>query len=128
MNEQVMIEIFGNPECLMLSIGYSEKVGRHSFGIYRGQGHNHKPLITSGFIIKTRGGVIGELKKILEEVLARCTDELKDKNSLTFHTLNSENNPPDSLLVLERNLIEWVLNKLRTESCVTTGEFFVTEA
>ncbi len=112
------LEIFTNPTDLQIMIGQEKNNGKYAIGIFRGPGHNFKPLITSGFVIESFKEAIEEIKKILESIHYTIESELKKKGSL----LSSYLNPSDQSKTLNLDLISRILKRLRQHREVDTAE------
>jgi len=127
MSTSTAMEIFSNPDDLMFTIGQGGEEKGFSFGIFRGPGHDFKPLLISSAFAETRVGALESLEEVLEIALQTMIKLLEEASSIISRTLNPENRPIDSLGMLNHGLINRILERLKTESSMVTYELFVTE-
>jgi len=101
------LEIFTNPSDLEITIGRENEGEKYAFGIYRGRGHNFKPLLTSQAFAETKEDAIKGVEETLLIVL-----------EANHH--NPDGQDIDQSKVLNQDLIARILEELRRNDKVST--------
>lgn len=116
------LEIFTNPTDLEFTISQEEGGRKFAVGIYRGPGHNYKPMLTSEPFAKTLDEAVETVKVILEAIVKTETEGLNDQRSLVTQILNPDNRPVDQSKVLNAELIARIVDELRLHKKASTWE------
>ena len=106
------LEIYNHPKDLAICAKNSKEDARYSICIFRGPGHNFKPLITSKPFTAVKKEAIGVIKHVLETSITACEKTLKG-NTLLSGVLRGIT---DQSLVLNKKLIVRILNDLRKKN------------
>lgn len=114
------LEIFTNPGDLEITIGQEKKGAKFSIGIYRGPGHNFKPILTSQPFAEKLEDAINAVDEILQFVYQVTTKQFKDSGSLASQYLNPSGNSIDQSKVLSQDLIARILEELRVHRKAST--------
>lgn len=116
------LEIFTQFDDLHITTGKSKDVNMFGIGIYRGPGHNYKPMITSAPFAKTQEEAINKIKEILEFVCEFSKKDLEDAKSITAMILNPEGKEVDEAKTLNPKFIEIIIQELQQHQAVSTWE------
>ena len=114
------LEIFSNPRDLEIFVGKDRDSGKFAVCIFRGPGHDFKPLITSKPFAETLESVITKTEEILEIILQISTDEFCNKESLIARILNPDGQDTDQFDVLDHDLIVRIIEELRQHQVAST--------
>jgi hypothetical protein len=114
------LEIFTNPSDLEITIGQEEGVGKFAIGIFRGPGHNFKPMLTSQPFGESLEDTIKTVEETLQTVHEAMTREFENKGSFVSRYLNPNGQEIDQSKVLNQDLIKWVLKELRQHQKAST--------
>jgi hypothetical protein len=125
MTLQTALEIFTNPRDLEFTIGQDRKSKKFGFGIFRGEGHRYKPMLTSEPFAPTLDDVIEIIKGILETAVKASISELENRSSIASQIINPDNVPINQLKVMDQNLIDRILAVLKRDQRASTCEMFV---
>lgn len=114
------LEIFTNPADLEITIGQKEEGVEFAIGIFRGPGHNFKPMLTSQPFAKTQEDALEAIKGILESIHEAMTKDFADRKSLPSQYLNPDGLEIDQSKVLNSELITRILDELRRHGVAST--------
>jgi len=118
------LEIFTNPWDLEITIGQKKDGAKFAIGIFRGPGHNFKPILTSQPFAETREDAIRAVEKALQTIHEAVTKEFKNSRSLVYQYLNPDGNVIDQSKVLNPDLITRILEELRVHEKASTCKMF----
>jgi hypothetical protein len=113
------LEIFSNPSDLEFVIGQEKEGGKFAIGIYRGPGHNYKPIVTSRPFTEKFEDAVEEIEKLLNSVHESVTAALVKKDSFLEGLVVS-----DSQQVLNPELITRIIDELRQNKKASTCKMF----
>lgn len=114
------LEIFTNPDDLEIKIGQEREGEKFSIGIFRGPGHNYKPMLNSGAFAKTLEEAVEAVKEILETVCKAITKDFADRKSIPSQYLNPGGLEIDQSKVLNPDLVSRILDELRKKRSAST--------
>ena len=114
------LEIFTNPSDLEITIGQSKPGEKFAIGIFRGPGHNFKPMLTSQPFAEKWEDAIEAVKGILELIHETITKDFTEKGSVPSQYLNPEGSEIDQSKILNPGLIAKILNELRQHQVAST--------
>ena len=114
------LEIFTNPSDLEITIGQSKPGEKFAIGIFRGPGHNFKPMLTSQPFAKNLENAVEAVRGILESICEASTKTFADGGSIPSQYLNPEGLKIDQSKVLNPNLIDRILDELRQHQIAST--------
>ncbi len=114
------LEIFTNPGDLEVTIGQEDGKGKFAVGVFRGPGHNFKPMLTSQPFAETQEEAIKSVEEILQTVHEAMTKEFKDSRSIPSRVLKPEGVEIDQSKVLTPELISRILEELRQHRKAST--------
>ena len=114
------LEIFTNPGDLEITIGQEREGAKFAIGIFRGPGHNFKPMLTSQPFAETQEDAIGAIKGTLDSIHEAMTKDFADRKSLPSQYLNPNGEEIDQSKVLNPDLIAQVLDELRRHRVANT--------
>lgn len=114
-----VLEIFNNPKDLHIFIIKGKKDDKYALGIFRGPGHNFKPLITSSPFTEEPENAIKVIKVLLEAAVNASAKLLKGKGDLP-DVLRCITDPSNTL---NASLIERILDDLRRKKVANTFEY-----
>jgi hypothetical protein len=114
------LEIFTNPADLEITIGQEKEGAKFSIGIFRGPGHNFKPMLTSQPFAETQEDAIEAIEGILEPIHEAMTKDFADRKSLSSQYLNPDGLEIDQSKVLNPELITRILDELRRHRVAST--------
>ncbi|NTV22523.1 MAG: hypothetical protein HGB03_03085 [Candidatus Yonathbacteria bacterium] len=97
------LEIFTNPSDLEITVGQEKEGAKFAIGIFRGPGHNFKPMLTSQPFAENQENAIKFIAKILQTV----------HEVLISRGLNPTDQEIDQSKVLNQDLIARILEELR---------------
>lgn len=118
------LEIFTNPLDLMIVVGKEKESGKFGLGIYRGPGHNYKPMITSVPFAETLEKVVEEVKKLLEVSISASKNDLESPRSPIANILNPSLASTDQMHGLDQIMIDEILWELQQNQKAYTWEMF----
>ena len=75
------LEIFTNPGDLEITIGQEKEGAKFAFGIFRGPGHNYKPMLTSQPFTEIREDAIKAVEGVLQTVHEAITKQFKNSGA-----------------------------------------------
>jgi hypothetical protein len=114
------LEIFTNPGDLEITIG-QEKVGaKFAIGIFRGPGHNFRPILTSQPFAEKLEDAVEAIRGTLESIREALTKDFADRKSLPSQYLNPDRQEIDPSKVLNQDLIRRILEELRAHGKAST--------
>ncbi len=119
------LEIFTNPGDLEITIGQENEESKFAIGIFRGPGHNYKPMLTSQPFAEMREDAIKAVEETLQTVHGAITKEFKDSKSLASQYLNPDGQEIDQSKVLNQELIGRILDELRMRGKASTCEMLI---
>ena len=119
------LEIFTNPRDLEITIGQDKNSGKFAIGIFRGPGHNFKPILTSQAFAEKLEDAIEATKETLESVRQAMIKNLADPRSLLSQQLNPDGQEIDQSKVLNPDLINQILDELRQRQVASTHKMLV---
>jgi hypothetical protein len=117
------LEIFTNPADLEIIIGQDKEGAKFAVGIFRGPGHNFKPMLTSQPFAEKLEDAVEAIKRTLElihEVLTKDCEDRKSLPSLSSQCLNPDGLEIDLFEVLNLELITRILEELRRHRVAST--------
>jgi hypothetical protein len=114
------LEIFTNPEDLEITISQEKEGAKFAIGIFRGPGHNFKPMLTSQPFAEKFEDAIEAVKGMLESICAVLTKDFADQKSLSSRYLNPDGQQIDQSKVLNPGLISRILDELRQHRLAST--------
>ena len=117
------LEIFSNPMDLHIFITLGKNSDKYSIGIFRGPGHDFKPMITSNPFTKKPECAINIVREILEMALNVCTKRLEDPKDVLSKIVNPGGEKFDQSKVLTTKLIERILKDLEKRKVANTFEY-----
>jgi len=120
------LEIFNNPADIEIIVSEEKVSGKFAIGIFRGPGHNFKPILTSQPFAETKEDAVKEVDIILRSIHEVVTKEFENKESFASHYLNPDNKELDQAKVLNLGLISRILDELRQHQEVSTFTMFET--
>ncbi len=104
------LEIFKNPDDLIITVGREKEGDKFSIGIFRGGGHNFKPLLTSTPCAENMEDAIQAIKRTLETVQQIGAKEFAEI---------------DQSKVLNTDLIARIVDELRQHKVANTYTILV---
>lgn len=119
------LEIFTNPGDLEITIGQENEGSKFAFGIFRGPGHNFKPMLTSQPFAETQEDAIKTVEGILQTVHEAIAKEFKDSGSPASQYLNPDGQEIDQSKVLNQELITRILEELRAHGKESTCKILI---
>jgi hypothetical protein len=114
------LEIFTNPADLQITIGQEKEGAKFAIGIFRGPGHNFKPILTSAPFAETLEGAVKAVGNTLEEIRAAMVQQFADPKSFASQFVNPTDCPIDQSKVLNEDLIRRILDELRKNKVAST--------
>jgi len=114
------LEIFTNPGDLEIIIGQEKEEAKFTIGIFRGPGHNFKPMLTSQPFAETQEDAVEAIKGTLESIREALTKDFADRKSLPSQYLNPDGLEIDLSKVLNPELIARILEELRQHRVAST--------
>jgi len=114
------LEIFTNPGDLEITIRQEKEGAKFTIGIFRGPGHNFKPMLTSQPFAGKLEDAVEAIKRTLESIHEVMTKDLADQKSLTSQYLNPDGLVVDQSKVLNLDLIARILDELRQHKVAST--------
>lgn len=114
------LEIFTNPGDLKIAIGQEEEGSKFAIGIFRGPGHNFKPMLTSQPFAEKLEDAVEAIKEILESIREDLTNDFANVKSLLSQCLNPDGLGIDQSKVLNPDLIARILEELRQHKVART--------
>lgn len=121
------LEIFTNPGDLEITIGQEKEGAKFAIGIFRGPGHNYKPMLTSQPFTEIREDAIKAVEGVLQTVHEAITKQFKNSGSLASRFLNPDGQEIDQSKILNQDLIGRILEELRMHGKASTYEMLVPE-
>ncbi len=76
------LEIFTNPGDLKIAIGQEKEGSKFAIGIFRGPGHNFRPMLTSQPFAEKLEDAVKAIKGILESIREDLTKDFANGKSL----------------------------------------------
>ena len=116
------LEIFTNPGDLEITIGQEKKGAKFAMGIFRGPGHDFKPILTSQPFAETQEDAIKAVERVLQTVHEAVTETLRNPDSLASRYLIPDEQKIDQSKVLNQDLIGRILDELRQHQKASTCE------
>mgnify|MGYP001559215374 FL=1 len=116
------LEIFTNPSDLEISIGQGKGGGKFSIFISRGPGHDFKILISSQPFAESMEAAVVATGEILESIRKVATNTFGDKDNPISQILNPDGQEVEQSKVLNSELIQRILEKLRRHQRAGTYE------
>ena len=113
-------EIFTNPDDLEIMIGQEREGAKFAIGIFRGPGHNFKPMLESQPFAENIEDAREEVKGPLESRREALTKDFADQKSLLSQYLNPDGLEIDQSKVLNPALISRILDELRQHRVAST--------
>ena len=114
------LEIFTNPGDLEITIRQEKDGAKFAIGIFRGPGHNFKPMLNSQPFAETQEDAIEAIKGVLEPIREAMTKDFADRKSLPSQYLNPDGQEIDQTKVLNLDLISRILDELRQHRVAST--------
>ncbi|MDQ3014350.1 MAG: hypothetical protein M3Q73_00615 [bacterium] len=114
------LEIFTNPGDLEITIGQEKEGARFAIGIFRGPGHNFKPMLTSQPFAEKFEDAIEAVKGTLESIHDALSKDFADRKSFPSQYLNPGGQEIDQTKVLNPDLIHRILDELRQHRVAST--------
>ena len=114
------LEIFTNPGDLEITIGQEKEGAKFAVGIFRGPGHNFKPILTSQPFAESEEEAIKAVGEILRTVHGTITKEFENWASLASQYLNPDGQEIDQSKILNQDLIARILDELRQHRVAST--------
>jgi hypothetical protein len=114
------LEIFTNPGDLEICIEQEKEGAKFSIGIFRGPGHNFKPMLTSQPFAEKLEDAVGAVKGTLESIHEILTKDLADRKSFSSLYLNPSGLEIDQSKILNQDLIARILDELRQHRVAST--------
>ncbi len=114
------LEIFTNPSDLEITIEQEKEGAKFAVGIFRGPGHNFKPMLTSQPFAEKLEDAVETIKRTLESIHEALTKDFADRKSLPSQYLNPDGLEIDQSKVLNPKLIARILNELRQHRVAST--------
>ncbi len=114
------LEIFTNPGDLEIVITQDEESAKFAVGIFRGPGHNFKPIITSPPFVEKLEDAVEVIRKTLESICENMTKEFADSESMLSQWVNTGRLQIDKSKVLSSDLIGRILEELRQGRVAST--------
>ena len=114
------LEIFTNPSDLEITVGQSEPGKKFTIGIFRGPGHNFKPMLTSEPFAENLEGAVEAVSEVLESIHEAMVKDFADRGSIPSQYLNPEGLEIDQSKVLNPDLIARILVELRQHQTAST--------
>jgi hypothetical protein len=127
MTQGTALEIFSNPNDLSFTIGNSDD-GKFAIGIFRGPGHNFKPLITSKPVFETTKDAADAIENMLTVLIDAARKIYQDPESIIGLMLNPQGDEIDDSLVLTAEMVESIVDSLKKTSHANTYDEVVAEA
>jgi hypothetical protein len=119
------LEIFTNPSDLEITIGQAKPGDKFAIGIFRGPGHNFKPMITSRPFAENTEDAVETIKEILELIHGAMMRDFADRKSLPSQYLNPDGLEIDQSKILNQDLINCILDELRQHKIASTYKMLV---
>jgi len=113
-------EIFTNPGDLEFTIVEDTESGKFSIGIFRGSGHNYKPLITSRLFAESIEVAAEQIRELLETASTYVRKEFDDRKSLPSRLLNPDGRAIDETKVLNPELIGRIIAEVKQNRSAST--------
>ncbi|MEX0930500.1 MAG: hypothetical protein WDZ79_02350 [Candidatus Paceibacterota bacterium] len=117
---QTALEIFTNPGDLVITLGQEEEGTKFAIGIFRGPGHNFKPMLTSQPFAEKHEDAVEAIREILESIREAMTKYFADRKSIPSRYLNPDGLEIDQSKVLNPELIARILDELRQHRGAST--------
>lgn len=114
------LEIFTNPDDLEITIGQEKEGAKFTIGIFRGPGHNFKPMLTSQPFAEKLEDAVEVIKGILESIREAIAKDFANRKSLPSQYLNPDGLEIDQSKVLNLDLIARILDELRQHKVAST--------
>jgi hypothetical protein len=114
------LEIFTNPGDLEITVGQEKEGTKFAIGIFRGPGHNYKPMLTSQPFAETQEDAIKAVEGTLHTVYEAIIKEFENRDSLASQYLNPDGRKIDQLNILSKELIVRILDELRQHGKAST--------
>lgn len=114
------LEIFTNPGDLEITIRQKKKGSKFAIGIFRGPGHNFKPMLTSQPFAETQKDAVEAIKGTLESIRDAITKDFADRKSFPSQYLNPDGLEIDPSKVLNTELIARIIEELRQHQVAST--------
>lgn len=118
------LEICTNPLDLHITITQEKPEAKFAIGIYRGPGHNFKPMITSTPFARTAEEALNSIQNVLETAKEAMMKEFADRKSIPSRYLNPATQEIDPSRVLTSELITQILDELRKNLVANTYTMF----
>lgn len=114
-----IIEIFTNPRDLQISIERKKENDKYAFAITRGPKHCFWSILASEPFAKTPEEAIGEVKKVLQEILnSFAIKEINVSEILQIRDGSVAKTDPDAFLT--QGLIDRIVEKLHLHGLANT--------
>lgn len=120
------LEIFTNPGDLEITIGQEKEGAKFSIGIFRGPGHNFKPMLTSQPFAEKLEDAVKAIQGTLESIHEALTKDFADRKSLPSQYLNPDSREIDQSKILNPDLISRILDELRQHQVASTYKMLAT--
>ncbi len=116
------LEIFTNPGDLEITVGQAKPGDKFAIGIFRGPGHNFKPMLTSQPFAGKVEDAVKAVKGILESIQQAMTKDFADRKSFPSQYLNPNGLKINQSKVLNPDLISRILDELRQHRVASTSK------
>jgi len=120
------LEIFTNSSDLEITIGQEKGGGKFLIGIFRGPGHNFKPILTSGPFAEKFEDAVEAIGNTLTSIHDVVVKEFSNPSSIPSQYLNPGGHEIDQSKILNPDLISRILNELRQHKVASTYKMLAT--
>ncbi len=116
------LEIFSNPDDLVISVKKPSETGSYRVAILRGERHHYKPLLTGDSGSKDFERVLSHVELTLTTA-AEASRKHLENGGPTAEIINPEADPIDDACVLTGERIAWIMTELREKGECSTATF-----